>query len=99
LGLHHFPARLRGLHAALAESTGITDALARIGITDYQRRTTRVSARMPDAREAELLVMPRNRPLLVTESINVDGAGNIIEYGLTVYPTPRVQIVFEPETK
>jgi GntR family phosphonate transport system transcriptional regulator len=100
LGLHYFPAtRLRGLYNALGESQSISEALRRIGIDDYQRRTTRVSARMPDAREAELLAMPRNRPLLVTESINIDGDGNIIEYGVTAYPTPRVQIVFEPETK
>jgi len=97
LGLHHFPAaRLRGLFAALGESSGITDALRRIGIEDYQRKTTRVSARMPDAREAELLATARNRPLLVTESINVDGTGAVVEYGIGCYPTPRVQIVFEP---
>jgi len=103
LGLHYFPAaRLRGLYAALGgtagEPIGITEALRRIGIDDYQRRSTKVSARMPDAREAELLDMPRNRPILVTENINVDRAGSVIEFGLTCYPTPRVQIVFEPET-
>jgi GntR family phosphonate transport system transcriptional regulator len=99
LGLHYFPAgRLRGLYAALEETNGISEALRRIGVDDYQRRTTRVSARMPDTREAELLAMPRNRPVLVTESINIDRASNVIEYGLACYPTPRVQIVFEPET-
>ncbi len=100
LGLHHFPAaRLRGLFAALSESSGITDALARIGVPDYLRRSTKVSARLPDLREAELLDTPRNRPLLVTESINVDGDGGVIEYGIARYPTPRVQIVFEPGGK
>ena len=46
--------------------------------------------------EAELLRMPRNRPLLVTENINVDRAGTVVEFGISRYPTPRVQIVFEP---
>ena len=40
--------------------------------------------------------MPRNRPLLVTENVNVDPAGAVVEFGLSRYPTPRVQIVFEP---
>ena len=40
--------------------------------------------------------MPRNRPLLVTENVNVDRAGTVVEFGISRYPTPRVQIVFEP---
>ena len=35
-------------------------------------------------------------PLLVTENINVDRAGMVVEFGISRYPTPRVQIVFEP---
>jgi GntR family phosphonate transport system transcriptional regulator len=93
---HHFPARIPGLLAALGECQSVTAALARVGIADYRRRQTRVSARMPRADEAELLGMPRSRPLLVTESINVNAAGQIVEFGLTRYPTPRVQLVFEP---
>jgi GntR family phosphonate transport system transcriptional regulator len=40
--------------------------------------------------------MPRNRPVLTTESINVDQSGAIVEFGIARYPTPRVQLVFEP---
>jgi len=57
---------------------------------------TRVSARLPTATEAELLRTARNRPVLVTENVNVDRTGAIIEFGVGCYPTPRVQIVFEP---
>jgi len=46
--------------------------------------------------EADLLRMARNRPVLVTENINVDRAGTVVEFGIGCYPTPRVQIVFEP---
>ena len=97
LGNHHFPAaRFPGLLAALGECDGVSVALARVGLADYRRQQTRVTARMPQADEAELLRMPRNRPLLVTESVNVDLAGAVVEYGVSCYPTPRVQIVFEP---
>jgi GntR family phosphonate transport system transcriptional regulator len=34
--------------------------------------------------------------VLVTESINVDRAGTVVEFSVGCYPTPRVQIVFEP---
>ena len=97
LGDHHFPsARLPGLMAALRECGAVTAALERVGVADYRRRQTRVTARMPHGNEADLLRAPRNRPLLVTESINVDADGRIVEFGVTRYPTPRVQIVFEP---
>jgi len=97
LSQHYFPtARLRGILDALRTSPTITDALKAVGVTDYLRQVTRVTARLPNAEEAELLRMPRNRPLLVTENVNVDRAGTVVEFGLSRYPTPRVQIVFEP---
>jgi GntR family phosphonate transport system transcriptional regulator len=94
---HFFPAsRLRGIKEALAGTDSITEALGRVGVADYLRQLTRVSARMPNAAEAELLRMPRNRPLLVCENTNVDRHGKIVEFGIGCYPTPRVQILFEP---
>lgn len=97
LGSHHFSAiALPGLLAALRANPAISEALASVGVLDYRRAATRVSARMPTAQEAALLRMPRGRPLLVGESINVDGAGRVVEFGIARYPTPRVQIVFEP---
>jgi GntR family phosphonate transport system transcriptional regulator len=93
---HHFSAaRSPGLLAALRDHQTVTAALAAVGVRDYRRQQTRVSARMPQGNEAELLRMPRNRPLLITESVNVDAAGAVVEFGVTRYPTPRVQIVFE----
>jgi GntR family phosphonate transport system transcriptional regulator len=65
-------------------------------VNDYMRQVTRVSARLPTPEEAILLRTTRTRPLLVTENVNVDQDGAIIEFGVALYPTPRVQIVFEP---
>ena len=97
LARHYFPStRLRGILAALAANPRITDALRAVGVDDYFRQITRVTARAPTATEADLLRMARNRPVLVTESINVDRAGTVVEFSLGCYPTPRVQIVFEP---
>lgn len=97
LGRHYFPAtRFRGLLEALRASPRITEALQAVGVTDYLRQVTRVSARLPTPTEAELLRMPRNRPVLITENVNVDRIGSVVEFGIGCYPTPRVQIVFEP---
>ncbi len=97
LARHYFPAaRLRGIRAALADTDSITAGLARVGVADYFRRVTRVSARMPSAEEAVLLRMPRIRPVLVCENVNVDGSGMVVEFAVGLYPTPRVQVVFEP---
>ncbi len=97
VGTHYFSAaRYPGLIAALGECKTITEALARVGVPDYRRQVTRVSARLPTGAEADLLQMARNRPVLVTENINVDPHGAVVEFGVSRYPTPRVQIVFEP---
>jgi GntR family transcriptional regulator, phosphonate transport system regulatory protein len=97
LARHYFPAaRLKGMFQALQATPRITEALRAVGVDDYLRQQTRVTARLPTQTEADLLRMPRNRPVLVTENINVDRGGTIIEYASGCYPTPRVQIVFEP---
>jgi GntR family phosphonate transport system transcriptional regulator len=97
LGTHCFPAaRFHGLLDALRTAPTITEALQQVGVADYLRKVTRVSARLPTPEEATLLRTTRSHPLLVTENINVDRDGTVIEFGTTLYPTPRVQIVFEP---
>jgi GntR family phosphonate transport system transcriptional regulator len=97
LARHYFPAsRLKGIFQALQATPRITEALKAVGVDDYLRQQTRVTARLPTQTESELLRMPRNRPILVTENINVDRDGTIIEFASGCYPTPRVQIVFEP---
>ena len=97
LAYHWFsPVRLPGILVALRDESTITAALARVGVVDYLRQSTRVTARLPTTSEAALLEMPRARPVLVCENVNVDCAGRVVDFGLARYPTPRVQIVFEP---
>lgn len=96
IATHWFPATLPGIADALARGSTVTAALAAAGVRDYRRSRTRVSARLPSAAEAALLRTARNRPLLVCENTNVDANGRIVELGLTLHPTPRVQVVFEP---
>src|SRR5580698_8561998 len=73
LATHHFSlARLPGMLEALRDRATITEALAQCGVGDYLRQSSRVTARLPHPREAELLRLPRARPVLVAENINVE---------------------------
>lgn len=93
---HCFPARrFDGLIAAYRETGSVSAALSACGVDNYSRLTTRVTARLPGAHEAELLEMPRAQPVLVAEAINVDEAGTRIEYGTACFAGGRVQIVVD----
>jgi GntR family phosphonate transport system transcriptional regulator len=96
LSRHIFPIEpFPGLLDALRNDGSIGGALARVGVPDFIRKWTRVTARAPDAREARLLRMARTDPLLACEALNVTPAGQPTEFGATRYPAPRVQLVFE----
>jgi GntR family phosphonate transport system transcriptional regulator len=96
LGAHFFPAaRFPGIAALLAADASITRALAQLGAPDYRRLVTRITARMPTPEEAALLEQARSRPVLVTEAVNVDGAGTPVEASIGRYAAGRMQMVVE----
>ena len=78
-----------------AKTGSITEALQRCGVEDYHRRSTRISARLPSAEDARYLHQPRNRPILVTESVNVDPNGVPIELGITRFAGDRIQMLVD----
>lgn len=96
-GEHYFPAaRLSGLESALREAGSPTAALRQIGVEDYRRKWTRVTARMPTGREAQTLAHPRSRPILLTTSLNVSVDDVPLEFGRTRFNSDWVEIVFDP---
>ncbi|MGD9535562.1 MAG: phosphonate metabolism transcriptional regulator PhnF [Alphaproteobacteria bacterium] len=91
---HYFPkARFDGLIEAYRRTGSITRALQGFGVQDYTRALTRITARLPGAEEARLLRQPRSRPLIVSEVLNVDGAGKPIEFGVARFAAERVRMV------
>ncbi len=97
LGAHHFSAeRFPGIGEVYRETLSVTAALARFGVADYVRVRTAVSARPARSAELRLLELPRGRPVLVTESLNVDTANRPVEHGITRFAADRVNLVFEP---
>ncbi|WP_026871015.1 phosphonate metabolism transcriptional regulator PhnF [Inquilinus limosus] len=96
LASHYFPAaQFPGLADVFRETGSVTKSFARYGVTDYTRRRTRVSARLPDAREQRLLEITRTRPVMATEAVNVDAEGRVVEFGLSSFASDRIQLVFE----
>jgi len=62
---------------------------------DHIRRSTRISARTVQPKDARLLELPLNAPILLTESINEDQQGRVIEYGITRFRGDRMELVFD----
>ncbi|MEO1300067.1 MAG: UTRA domain-containing protein, partial [Cyanobacteria bacterium J06636_16] len=65
---------------------------------DHIRRQTRLSARVARPRDARLLRMPATMPILLSESVNVDQYGSVIEYGVTRFRGDRMELVIENES-
>jgi GntR family phosphonate transport system transcriptional regulator len=96
ISAHYFPAaRLPGIEEAFRRTSSVTEALRGCGVADYSRQWTRVTARLARAADSRLLAQPVTRPILMTESLNVDSSGRPIEYCLSRWASDRVQLVFE----
>ena len=86
-----------GLEAALARNEGVTRALAACGIADYTRAWTRLTAVQADALLAGHLHLARGAPVLRAVSLNIDGAGRPVEYGITHFAGERVTLSVTPD--
>ena len=93
---HHFPLpRFAGLLALYRETGSITKALNRLGVLDYTRKETLVTARAANAQDARHLAQPKSKPILHVTSVNVDPQGVPIEYGVTRIASDLIQLVVE----
>jgi GntR family phosphonate transport system transcriptional regulator len=92
----HFPqSRFPGLDEHFRATGSVTQALRHYGVMDYRRKSTHISSRLPTAREARILHQSKTRPVLVTESINVDPRDWPIEFCETRFASERVQFTIE----
>lgn len=94
---HYFAGdRFTGLIEAFKENGTLNAALKRFGVGECICKRTKVSARLPSAADARHLHMPRSQPVVVAESLNVDVAGQPVDYTVTRSAGQRMQFVFEP---
>jgi GntR family phosphonate transport system transcriptional regulator len=88
-----FPAaRFPDLPAALHDEGSVTAALARFGVADYTRLSTRLNAAAATLTQALHLRLREGAPVLRTIGINVDSDGRPVEYGTTWFAGDRVTI-------
>lgn len=91
-----FPAgRLPGITEALRQNDGVTRALAAVGVADYIRSMTRVTAISADAAQAAQLACPPGSALIRTESVSVIPGGAPVQYGLTHFVGERVTLTLD----
>ena len=89
-----FPQR-PGLAQALKREASITRALAAIGITDYVRTSTRLTATTATATQALHLRLSIGAPLLLAEQLSKTGNGQPIEHGRTWFASERVTLTLD----
>ena len=84
--------RFTGLDVIVGETGSITAAFSALGVADYTRQESRITAHMPDATIAAHLRQPVSRPILQVKSVNVDAAGLPIELAITWFAGDRVKL-------
>ncbi|SPJ23921.1 phosphonate metabolism transcriptional regulator PhnF [Palleronia abyssalis] len=87
--------RLPGLADALSELSSVTEALARAGVPDYTRRTTRITAVTADPAQAALLQISAGTALILGVSLSVDPAGRPVEFGTSHFVGERVTLTLD----
>ncbi len=97
VGTLYLPARrFPGAVERLAADASVTTLFESYGISDYRRRATRVTARLPTPGEARLLRQSTAQPVLETQKIDADTDGRPLAFGLAVWASERVQLSVEP---
>ncbi|MEH6647214.1 phosphonate metabolism transcriptional regulator PhnF [Sulfitobacter sp.] len=93
-----FPAtRCPDILEHLGENPSVTSALAKCGVHDYIRASTRVNAKLATATQALHLQIAEHAPILRTIGINVDFDGTPIEVGRTWFAGDKVTLTLSDE--
>lgn len=88
-----FPAaRFPGLPGQVVAEGSITRALAALGLSDYTRHETRLTAQLADPVLALALLLRPGAAVLQSVAVNVDAGSRPIEYGITWFAGDRVTL-------
>lgn len=86
-----FPPRLKGIGRHYARSGSVTRALKALGVTDYIRHSTAISARHADPADLADLGLAPGAILLVAVATSVDGEGRPVQHQVTRFAADRVE--------
>ena len=91
-----FPAdRFSGIAEAYRDSGSITAAFAALGLTDYLRVSTEVTAVHADSGDLADLELSPGAIMLVTRALNADPEGVPVQYAISRFPADMVQFTIE----
>ena len=82
----------------LQEIKSISKLMQKLYNCDHIRRSTSVSARLIQPQDARLLQLALNEPILLVESVNINQADQVIEYGVTRFSGDKVVLDFDNQT-
>jgi GntR family phosphonate transport system transcriptional regulator len=88
-------ARLPGLADALRKETSVSAALEQVGVSDYVRRSTRLTAVTSTTTQALHLRLKEGAPLLLTESLSHTPDGVPVEHGKTWFASERITLTLD----
>lgn len=91
-------ARFAGIASAFQRSGSITTALAGYGVTDYERRSTTVSAQHASEGDIADLRLSPGAIVLATRYVNVDAHGDPVQYAITRFAADRVELQVDHAT-
>jgi GntR family phosphonate transport system transcriptional regulator len=91
-----FPAeRFAGMPAAYEKTESITRAFAELGLSDYVRATTEITATHADAGDIAALELTPGAIVLITKAMNTDLDGVPVQYSISRFSADRVQFTIE----
>jgi len=91
-----FPAeRFRGIDAAFRQTGSITAAYRMLGVSDYLRVSTEITATHADSSDLSDLALSPGAIVLVTTALNADPEGVPIQYSVSRFPADTVQFTIE----
>jgi len=95
---HYFPVDRFGEIGGIFERTcSVTAAFRELGVTDYVRRSTEISAIHAEGDDIRHLKLSPGAIILVATAVNTDLAGTPIQFSRTRFAADRVKLTVEPE--
>jgi GntR family phosphonate transport system transcriptional regulator len=99
-GTHYFPAERFGDIAAVYDRTrSITASFRELGVPDYVRRSTEISAIHAEGEDMRHLKLSPGAIILVAAAVNTDLDGTPIQFSRTRFAADRVKLTVEPEAE
>jgi GntR family phosphonate transport system transcriptional regulator len=100
VALHYFPTdRFEGVDLHFRRERSVTRAFAAMGVSDYVRVSTDISARHADEREREWLRLTPGGIVLEALAVNADMDGTPIQYSRTRFSAGRVTLHVETDAE